>query len=89
VLSNSLGIRVAQHKKRINSLCPEVSFSLSVLMLAATRSLVLVLELSDLTSIPAAEEGHSPPILDLHRRQSALVLLHKYVHVAEGLIISA
>jgi hypothetical protein len=66
VLSNSLGIRVAQYKKRINSLYLEVFFSLLVLMLTATYSLVLVLELSDLTSIPAAKEGYSLLILNLY-----------------------
>jgi hypothetical protein len=66
VLSNSLGIRVAQYKKRVDSLCLEVSFSMLVLMLAATCSLVLMLELSNLASIPAAEEGYSLLILDLY-----------------------
>jgi hypothetical protein len=66
VLSNSLEIRVAQYKKRINSLYLEVSFSLLVLMLTATCSLVLVLELSNLASIPVAKEGYSLLILNLY-----------------------
>jgi hypothetical protein len=68
VLSNSLRIRVAQHKKRVDSLCLEVFFSMLVLILAATRSIVLVLELSNLASIPAAKEGYSLPILNSYRR---------------------
>jgi hypothetical protein len=39
-----------------------------VLILAATRSIVLVLELSNLASIPAAKEGYSLPILNSYRR---------------------
>jgi hypothetical protein len=66
MLSNSLGIRVAQYKKRINSFCLEVFFSLLVLMLAVIYSLVLVLELSDLASIPVAKEGYSLLILNLY-----------------------
>jgi hypothetical protein len=66
MLSNSLEIRVAQYKKRVDSLCLEVSFSILVLILTAICSLVLILELSNLTSIPAAKEGYSLLILNLY-----------------------